>query len=203
MVRQDYNISWTDPWIFGWPYLFGVDMYRTSHTRQLDVGWAYDETRTGFDARAGKELTEYLRADAMYRLEDVKIGSVPDYASTDFRNEEGSNYVSSILGQLTQDTRDNIYNPGKGYVINGSIEDAGGIFGGDKSFIKGTATAAYYYTFFEKFVLELKEEPDGQARTGAPTRFLYMRDSMRAAQIQSADIRKEKLVREILDQMSL
>lgn len=156
MVRQDYNISWTDPWIFGWPYLFGVDMYRTSHTRQLDVGWAYDETRTGFDARVGKELTEYLRADGMYRLENVRIGSIPDYASNDFKKEEGSNYISSVTGQLTQDTRDNIYNPGRGYVINGTIEDAGGIFGGDKDFVKGTATAAYYHTFFERFILELK-----------------------------------------------
>jgi len=156
MVRQNYNIGWTDPWIFGWPYLFGFDLYRTSHSRQLDVGWAYDETRTGFDLRAGKELTEYLRADAMYKLEDVNIGAVPDYASSDFKNEEGSNYISDISGQLTQDTRDNIYNPGKGYIINGMIEDAGGIFGGDKNYIKGTATAALYHTFFEKFVLELK-----------------------------------------------
>ncbi len=156
MVRQDYNISWTDPWIFGWPYLFGVDMYRTSHTRQLDVGWAYDETRTGFDLRAGKELTEFLRADAKYRLEEVKIGSVPDYASYDFKKEEGSNLISAVSGQLTQDTRDNIYNPGRGYILNGSIEDAGGVFGGDKNFVKGTATAAFYHTFFQRFVLELK-----------------------------------------------
>jgi outer membrane protein insertion porin family len=156
MVRQDYNISWTDPWIFGFPYLFGVDLYRTSHARQTDIGWAYDETRTGFDLRAGKELTEHLRADVMYKLEDVNMSSVPNYASADFRNEEGSNYISSIGGQLTQDTRDNIYNPGNGYILNGGIQDAGGIFGGDKNFVKGTATAAFYHTFFEKFVLELK-----------------------------------------------
>jgi outer membrane protein insertion porin family len=156
MVRQNYNVSWTDPWIFGWPYLLGLDLYRTSHTRETDIGWAYDETRTGGDIRAGKELTEYLRADASYRLEHIKIGSVPDYASQDFKNEQGSNVVSSISGQLTQDTRDNIYNPGKGYILNGSIEDAGGVFGGDKDFVKGTATAAFYCTFFERFVLELK-----------------------------------------------
>jgi outer membrane protein insertion porin family len=156
MVRQDYNISWTDPWIFGYPYLFGFDLYRTSHVRQTDIGWAYDETRTGVDLRAGKELTEHLRADGMYKLEDVNIGSVPNYASPDFRNEEGSNYISSIGGQLTQDTRDNIYNPGRGYILNGGIQCAGGIFMGDKDFVKGTATAAFYHTFFSKFVLELK-----------------------------------------------
>ena len=156
MVRQNYNISWVDPWIFGWPYLFGFDLYRTSHTRQTDIGWAYDETRTGGDLRLGKELTEHLRADAVYRLEQIKIGSIPNYASADFRSEEGSNTISSALLQLTQDTRDNIYNPGKGYILSGSIEDAGGVFMGDKDFIKGTATASFYHTFFERFVMELK-----------------------------------------------
>ena len=57
---------------------------------------------------------------------------------------------------MTLDTRDNIFNPGKGYIINGTIEDAGGIFLGDKDFVKGTALAAYYHTFFDKVVLELK-----------------------------------------------
>ena len=156
MVKQNYNIGWVDPWIFGWPYLFGFDLYRTSHTRDTDIGWSYDETRTGGDVKLGKELTEFLRADAMYRLEYIKIGSVPSDASPDFRDEEGSKVISSISGQLTQDTRDNIYNPGKGYILSGSIEDAGGVFMGDKDFIKGTATAALYHTFFERFVIELK-----------------------------------------------
>ncbi|MDP2928449.1 MAG: outer membrane protein assembly factor BamA [Candidatus Omnitrophota bacterium] len=156
MVRQNYNIGWVDPWIFGWPYLFGFDLYRTSHTRQIDVGWAYDETKTGGDLKIGKELTENLRADALYRLEYIKIGSVPDYASQDFKDEEGSKVISAGSLQLTQDTRDNIYNPGHGYILNGTVEDAGGVFMGDKEYVKGTATAAYYSTFFEKFVVELK-----------------------------------------------
>ncbi|MFA5085444.1 MAG: outer membrane protein assembly factor BamA, partial [Candidatus Omnitrophota bacterium] len=156
MVRQNYNIGWVDPWIFGWPYLFGFDLYRTSHSRQIDVGWAYDETKMGGDVKIGKELTEHLRADAMYRLEYITIGAVPDYASKDFRDEEGSKVISAGSIQLTQDTRDNIYNPGRGYIISGTIEDAGGVFMGDKEYVKGTATAAFYATFFEKFVLELK-----------------------------------------------
>lgn len=54
MVRNNYNISWTDPWIFGWPYSFGFDVYNTAHNKRGDVGWAYDETRTGGDVRLGK-----------------------------------------------------------------------------------------------------------------------------------------------------
>ncbi len=166
MVRQNYNIGWIDPWIFGWPYLFGFDLYRSSHTRQIDVGWAYDELRQGGDVKIGKELTEHLRADGMYRLEYITIGSVPNYASQDFKDEEGSKVISAGSLQLTQDTRDNIYNPGRGYILNGTIEDAGGIFMGDKEYVKGTATAAFYATFIQKFVMELKARAGWSAPYG-------------------------------------
>lgn len=156
MVRNNYNISWTEPWIFGYPYSFGFDVYRASHRKKSDIGWAYDERRTGGNLRLGKELTDYLRADATYKLEEVRIGGVDDTSSQDMKDEEGTNWVSSMTLGLTQDMRDNIYNPMKGYILNGTIEDAGGIFFGDKDFIKGTGGATYYHTFFEKFVLELK-----------------------------------------------
>ncbi|MDO8525897.1 MAG: outer membrane protein assembly factor BamA [Candidatus Omnitrophota bacterium] len=156
MVRTNYNIGWTDPWVFGFPFLGGFDAYRTSHTKSSDVGWMYDETRTGGDLRLGKEITDTLRADMYYRLEDVNITNLDSNVSQDLKNEEGSNYISSLTLEMTQDTRDNIFNPAKGYTINGSIEDAGGVFGGDKNFWKGTASASYYHTFFERIVLETK-----------------------------------------------
>jgi len=156
MVRNNFNIGWTDPWVFGFPYLFGFDVYRTSHVRREDIGWAYDETRTGGDLRLGKEFTDTFRGDLYYRLEDVNIENVIDNASQDFKDEAGSNYISSLCLELTQDTRDNVFNPMKGYTLNGSIADAGGVFAGDKEFWKGTFSAAYYHSFFDKIVIELK-----------------------------------------------
>jgi outer membrane protein insertion porin family len=156
MVRNNYNISWTEPWIFGFPYSFGFDLYRSTHRKEGDIGWAYDERRTGGDLRLGKEFTDYFRGLLVYRLEEVHIGSVVDNASKDLRDEEGSNYISSLLLELTQDTRDNVFNPTKGYIISAGVEDAGGIFSGDKNYIKGTGVASYYHTFFEKLVMELK-----------------------------------------------
>lgn len=156
MVRSNYNVSWTDPWIFGFSYLGGFDFYRAAHSRSGDVGWAYDETRTGGDLRLGKEITETVRADATYRLEEVKIENIDDGASAALRDEAGSNYISSLGALLTYDTRDNIYNPTKGVLLSGSAENAGGFCMGDKNFFKWTASAAWYHTFFQKVLLELK-----------------------------------------------
>ena len=156
MVTTNYNLGWTDPWIFGFPFLGGFDVYRTTHTKAEDIGWVYDETRTGTDLRLGKELTDTFRSDLTYRLENVKIENLDSNVSQALQAEEGSNYISSLTLELTQDTRDNIFNPVKGYMLNGSIQDAGGAFGGDKNFWKGTLSGAFYYSFFDKVVLEAK-----------------------------------------------
>jgi outer membrane protein insertion porin family len=156
MVRNNYNMSWTDPWIFGYPFLFGFDLYRASHTRKEDLGWAYDEARMGGDARIGKEFTENLRGDLTYKLEEVKISNMVSNASIDLQDEVGTNWISTLIYEMAWDTRDNVFSPTKGYVVSGSIQDAGGIFAGDKDFIKGSFGASYYHKFFEKVVMELK-----------------------------------------------
>lgn len=156
MVNSDFNISWTDPWVFGKPYAFGFDLYRAAHNRENDVGWAYDEVRMGGDLRLGKDFTDDLKGLLTYRLENVKISNLADDAGPDLSREVGSNLISSLSFDLAFDTRDNVYVPNKGYLLNGSIQDAGGIFFGDKDFIKGTGSAAYYVTFFDKVVIELK-----------------------------------------------
>lgn len=156
MVRNNFNIGWTDPWIFGYPYSFGFDVYNMAHTKSGDVGWYYDENRLGGDLKLGKDLTDDLKGSLTYRLEQVRISDVIESASKDFKDEEGTNVISSLMVQLTYDNRDNVFNPTKGFFMDGSFEDAGGIFFGDKDFVKGTATASIYRTFFNKLTLEIR-----------------------------------------------
>jgi len=156
MVRRNFNISWTEPWIFGYPYAFGFDLYRNEHLQDTDVGWPYNETRTGADLRLGKEITDYLRTDVMYKLEQVEISDIDPNASQDLKNEAGTNYLSSMMLGMTFDTRDNKYVPTRGFYVNGTFEDAGGIFFGDKNFLKMTGTISYFHSFFGKVVVEAK-----------------------------------------------
>lgn len=156
MVKSNYLVSWTDPWIFDLPYSFGFDVYRSTHERERDVGYAWSEERWGGNLRAGKEFNDYFKTDLTYRIDRIKISDIPDDVLNDIRQEEGTNYLSSLGGYLTYDTRDNIFSPKKGVYLTGGVEDAGGPFGGDFDFLKYTARASYYTTFAESLVLELK-----------------------------------------------
>jgi len=162
-VRNDYDLSWTDPWIMNYPLLFGFDLYKRTHSQANNVGYAYSEDRTGGDIRLGKELLEYLRTDVTYDLERVKIGDLIDHATDDLIKEQGTNWVSSIMWSATFDTRDNIYVPKKGVFAQVIVENAGGFLGFDKTYFKNFYVASYYHTVFDTVTFEFK------GRTGIAT----------------------------------
>ncbi len=154
--RNNYLLSWTDPWIFGYPYLFGFELYRNEHKRYGDTGYGYDETRTGTSFTLGKEITDYIGTSVVYNIEQVTIGNIPDNATDDLRKEQGTNWISRATWNLGFDNRDNKYSPTKGLNTGISLENAGGFIGGDKDFVKGWVHAAYYHSIIPKVVLELK-----------------------------------------------
>ncbi|MBF0253027.1 MAG: outer membrane protein assembly factor BamA [Candidatus Omnitrophica bacterium] len=155
-ARTNYLLSWTDPWIFDYPLLFGFDIYREEHNKFGLSGYGYDEQRTGVSFRLGKELTEYLSMGLVYNLEEIKISNMPDNASNALLKEVGTNVVSKLTWNTNYDKRDNKFSPTKGYFLGSSLENAGGFIGGDKDFVKGTGTAKTYYSIIDNVVLELK-----------------------------------------------
>lgn len=155
-IRRNYEIGFIEPYIFDQPYSFGFDIFSRERKRSTSLGYGFNERRRGFDVFLGKEIGEYNKATLTYKLEEVKISDISDGASADLLTEEGTNVISSMQLDLIRDTRDNIYTPTTGYILTGSAQVAGGIFGGDKDFTKLFGGGSSYYTFFEKLVLELK-----------------------------------------------
>ncbi|MFA5369458.1 MAG: outer membrane protein assembly factor BamA [Candidatus Omnitrophota bacterium] len=155
-VRQNYTLSFTEPWIFGYPYLFGFDLFSFDRDKKESLGYGYSERRTGGNLRLGKEFTDYDRADLRYRLERIKIGDVSEDALQALKDEEGKNTISSLALTLTRDTTDSKFNPMQGHVLSATAENAGGPMGGDKDFYKLTGIADFFFNYQKKLVLELK-----------------------------------------------
>ncbi|MDP8217919.1 MAG: outer membrane protein assembly factor BamA [Candidatus Theseobacter exili] len=131
--RQDFILSWTEPWFLEKPLSFGFDLFRRQSEYLSDV---YNEKRTGGDVRLGWRIAEFLRGDLMYKLEETEIYNVSEDASDEIKIEEGRNTVSSMTIGFTRDTRNHIFVPSRGMLNNVSAELAGGIFGADRDFYK-------------------------------------------------------------------
>jgi len=154
-TRKNYLLSWTEPWIFNQPLSFGFDLYASERNKSGSTGYAYDEKRSGGDIRFGKEFNEVLRGDFTYKIETVDISDLDSNVSQALKDEAGRNTISSAMFQLTKDTTDNRFNPVKGSILVGSIEVAGGPFGGDKDFAKFFNSMSHY-SEIGPFLLELK-----------------------------------------------
>ncbi len=155
-VTENFSLSFTEPWLYDYPISFGFDLYNTSHERESDVGWGYDEERTGGDIRLGKELSEYVKGNIAYRFEQIEISDVDLAASNELKKEEGKNNISSIELGLTFDHRDNVFNPTRGVLLTGNFDIAGGAFGGDKDFFQFQTRASRYFPLWRGSVLELR-----------------------------------------------
>jgi len=155
-LTDSYVLSFTEPWFLDYPISFGFDAYRQRHERETDVGYGYDERRTGGDIRFGKEFTEYLRGDLAYRYDTIEISGVREDATQDLKKEEGKNSISSMEFSLTQDKRDNRFLPTQGYLLTGSLQIAGGPFSGDKDFFKFFGRTSKYFPLWLNSVLEVR-----------------------------------------------
>ena len=155
-LSSGFDLSFTEPWLFDYPVSFGFDLYRRTHKREADVGYGYDEDVTGGDIRLGKEISEYVRADLMYRHDQIEITNISTDAGADLTNEYGKNTISSIAPGLTYDSRDNVFDTHKGDLLSGSLEWAGGALGGDKDYWKFFGRASHYFPMPKGSALELR-----------------------------------------------
>jgi outer membrane protein insertion porin family len=144
--------------MFDYPVSFGFDLYRRSQSQDSNAGYAYDQTVTGGDLRLGKELSEYLKGNLVYRLDQVDISNLENTSSSDLNDEAAMSpyLVSVITPSLTYDSRDNIFDTRKGNLISGSLDFAGGPLGGDQNFTKFFARASHYFPMPRQAVLEVR-----------------------------------------------
>ena len=148
---RDLRLSFTDPYFLGYNFAGGFDLY--SENREFIT---YSYKILGGNLRFGKELTETLRIDTMYKLEKINVSDVSSDASRFIREQEGSKVTSALLFSLAMDTRNDYYNPTKGARHSISIQNAGGILGGDNYFVKTVADTSWFFPLPLKTVLNLR-----------------------------------------------
>jgi outer membrane protein insertion porin family len=138
---QSARLSLTDPYFLGYPYAAGFDLY---HER-VEIFTTYSYKITGGDIRFGKELTDNIRIDAMYKLENVDVYNVASDASFFIADQQGKRTTSAISLSPSIDTRDDYFNPRRGGKHILFIQDAGGFLGGDNYFVKVLGQSSWFF----------------------------------------------------------
>lgn len=168
--RQDYQLSFVEPWFLGKKLQFGVDLYHRDYGFLSDL---YEETHTGGSLSLTRALgSDFLIGRIAYTLESIDVDidngrhtnniirtdGTTNRAniSQDIFDEGGRRLVSKIGPSIAYDTRNNSLMPTRGQRTELSGELAGGVLGGDTDFYKAELKTAWYFPgFFEGHVLEV------------------------------------------------
>jgi outer membrane protein insertion porin family len=142
-ISKYYTLSFTEPRIFDSNVLVGGDLFNTY--RDYDD---YSVKRAGGLTRFGWPLFEEVRDYLQYRYEKVNVYNVRLGAADFIQQQAGDSTTSSIYEALRRDTRDNRFDPSKGFDSMVSIEYAGGPLGGTNYFTRYAATQSAYTTPF-------------------------------------------------------
>lgn len=147
--RQAAVLGFTEPYFLDRELSAGVDIFRTflDFTRQS----SFVSDNTGARFRLGYALQERLLHNVYYSFNQIKISDVPENASSFILRQEGNNVNSAIGQTFSYDTRDNRFNPTRGYFLSLTQELAG--LGGNSEYLKHDVRASYYKTLYPKFIL--------------------------------------------------
>jgi outer membrane protein insertion porin family len=158
-VSKVYQVSFLDPYWTVDGISRGIDLYRRNlDTATLNTG-EYRSTTTGAGVRFGVPVTEYDVINFGLGWENTRLDldqfspeRFVDYANT-FGTK--SNTVRGALG-YARDTRDSIFFPTRGYLIE--ISGEAGLPGGDIKYVRGQARAQYLRPVWGPIVLSLNAE---------------------------------------------
>ncbi|HRI87577.1 MAG TPA: outer membrane protein assembly factor BamA [Candidatus Hydrogenedentes bacterium] len=142
--RNEYSLSFSDPEIFGYPLLFGFDIYDESY--EYEGGTEYTEETQGARIRFGKVLSPYVtaRASLGYRslnYSDLNYGRFSPY----YDYIGGDSTISTIWG-INRTTTDSNRDPSTGSRHDLQVEFA---FAGDNEFWKLDHDSSWYWTLDE------------------------------------------------------
>lgn len=138
--RQEYDISFTEPYFMDRDMSAGVDIFRVRRDYQNES--SFNEKNTGFALRLGFPLSENLRQRVYYQLQDTLIEEVPSTASKWVKEQKGERLTSLIGQELTYDRRNSKLTPTDGYYIRMTNDIAG--LGGSVRFLRNRLSGGYY-----------------------------------------------------------
>lgn len=150
LERQDYQISFVEPWFLEKKLELGVDLYHRTYSYLSDL---YEERRTGAKATLRRALgSDFLIGSLGAGLENVGLMDVNPNSPSTIYHSEGDHLLARFTGSLAYDTRNNALLPNRGQRTELTAEFATG----DYQFYKAELRTSWYFPgFAEGHILEV------------------------------------------------
>lgn len=148
---DQFSLGFTDPRFMDTFYSVGFDLFN-----ELYDYTAYDYRLRGGDIAVGKELSDSVRIDFVYRHEKQKVFNVAEDASEYIKSQRGTTTLNKAILGLSHWTLDEPLFPTRGWDNSFSLTNAGGPLGGDSDFLRAEASLSWFKPIWGNLVLNLR-----------------------------------------------
>ncbi len=142
--RQEYDISFTEPYFLDRDLSAGFDLFRVTRNYQNEA--SYNEKNNGFALRMGYPLSDRLRQRLYYQLQGTTISNVPTAASIYVQEQVGSRVTSLVGQEITYDARNSRLDPTEGFFVRVQTDAAG--LGGAARYLRTKIGGGVYIPVF-------------------------------------------------------
>lgn len=143
-IRQAITLSGTEPRTFGSRFQTDLNIFG-----ELQQEPGYDLSKYGGRLSVGKEIWDNGRISVTYRIENGKLTNIrTDSLPDDFRPR-----VRSLIFTVSDDSRNDLFDPSKGTYLEFTAEMAGGFLQGTNSFGRIIARGKHFMQLDRKTVL--------------------------------------------------
>ncbi|MGH7863550.1 MAG: outer membrane protein assembly factor BamA, partial [Candidatus Binataceae bacterium] len=154
---QNFNFSYTEPWLFDIPLSVGFQLFSTS----TDL-FTFNQEATGFGLNSYYPLTELglkeigplplddVTAGLGYQFQRIGITNIQSLTTIQISQFEGYTNISQLIPTIRRFTVDNPIDPRSGSVQSLTLQ-IGGV-GPGEAFIKGIGHLRYFYPFLQSAV---------------------------------------------------
>ncbi len=151
---RSISLSFTEPWMFGTPTLFGFSLF---NTRSGGGFYPWDRKERGGSIQLGRRFRwpdNFFRGDWIFRVSDTRIFNVrnPELLNRFVFLNRNTTQIS-VTQIIQRDSRNRPEFPTYGSVVSLLTEISGGPLQGDEDYIKNILTLDWYMPLKYGFVL--------------------------------------------------
>lgn len=133
---NDFSVSWGTPWLGSKPTSLDLSAYNTRRVAPYEGSLsAYTSRRIGGSVRLGPRFADdKYKLETYYSFAQISLDNIdPQFLG---ELSPGTSIQSMVGGAATYDTRDNIWDPSRGYKHTLSLDVSGGPAQGDIHFLR-------------------------------------------------------------------
>ncbi|MDD5350304.1 MAG: outer membrane protein assembly factor BamA [Chthoniobacteraceae bacterium] len=153
--RKDIVVSLTEPYFLDYQLAVGGELFYRDADYLSNV---YNQRNYGFDLFTRKAINQDLSWRIDYRLEEIELYKMQDWASDVMKADDGNHLKSQVGPSLVYDTRDSVFLTRRGTRADLSAYVAGGPLGGNDSIYGANLQVSHYISLPWDTILTLSGE---------------------------------------------